>query len=550
MMAVAKRQTLRSARGKTLTSRCPDWCRAFLLAALPLLAMPSSAADAAQTPNGATDASRFDVWEIRVSGNSVMPVRDVERVVYPFLGPQRAMADIEAARTALEAAFHDRGFGTVFVDIPEQEVADGLVRLHVTEGKLNAVTLAGAHYFSGRAIRSSIPAAAPGTVPHLPTLQHELAGVNSKTADRVVTPVLKAGPQPGTVDLGLAVRETLPVHASAEINDAYTADTTRLRAIVAVSYDNMFGRLDSASLQYQTAPQDMKEVDVLAASYAARLTGSDARLAAFYVNSNSDVATVGAIAVLGKGSVYGLRLINPLGEAVSGAPTLTLGVDYKDFAENIRLDPDSSLQTPISYVNWSAAYGGSWHHDNLQFAGSLAANFGLRGVGNDAYEFENKRFRARPNYLYLRGDANVVAPLPLGTAVSISLAAQGALEPVIANEQFPIGGAEGVRGYLEAEALGDTGIKSSVQFGSPRWKWFADRVALDAFAFADYGIVSTLQPLPGEPSSTDLGSIGLGLNFTALSHLSGELAFAYPLLDGPRTQAGDSRIHFALRTTW
>lgn len=44
----------------------------------------------AQTPPVAADAKpeeHFDITEFRVLGNSLLPNRDIERAVYPFLGP-------------------------------------------------------------------------------------------------------------------------------------------------------------------------------------------------------------------------------------------------------------------------------------------------------------------------------------------------------------------------------------------------------------------------------------------------------------------------------
>ena len=68
----------------------------------------------------------------------MLPRPAIERAVYPFLGPDRTIDTVKQAADALEKAYKDAGYGAVFVDIPEQEVADGLVRLKVTEGKLES----------------------------------------------------------------------------------------------------------------------------------------------------------------------------------------------------------------------------------------------------------------------------------------------------------------------------------------------------------------------------------------------------------------------------
>src|SRR5262249_37272057 len=154
----------------------------------------------------------------------------------------------------------------------------------------------------------------------------------------------------------LNVKDELPFHGSIELNDQYTVDTSRLRAIASASYDNLFGRLDSLSLQYQTAPEEPAEAQVWAASYTARLPDGKSKLALFSVDSGSGVATVGdagaIVPVLGKGQIMGLRYVHPLVASAAQTHVFTAGVEYKDFSESIV--SDNLLHTPISYVNFSA----------------------------------------------------------------------------------------------------------------------------------------------------------------------------------------------------
>src|SRR5215470_8667083 len=73
----------------------------------------------------ASAASTFDVLEFQVEGNTVLDPRIIERTVYPFLGPDKTIENVERARAALEQAYRQAGYGAALVDIPEQRVADG-----------------------------------------------------------------------------------------------------------------------------------------------------------------------------------------------------------------------------------------------------------------------------------------------------------------------------------------------------------------------------------------------------------------------------------------
>src|SRR5262245_40439082 len=228
-----------------------------------LLPVMLSAATMAAEPETQAPQPKFGISEYRVLGNTVLQPIEIERL----LGQDKTIADVEEARQKLEALYRDSGYGAVYVDIPEQGVESGIVRLRATEGRLDRVRVTGSRYFSNGRILEELPALRPGEVVHLPVLQEQLADSARRTPDRSITPVLKAGRSPGAVDLELRVQDKLPFHASAELNNRYSANTTHTRASFTLGYDNLFQRYNSLSLQYQTSPEDVSETRVLAATY-------------------------------------------------------------------------------------------------------------------------------------------------------------------------------------------------------------------------------------------------------------------------------------------
>jgi hemolysin activation/secretion protein len=521
--------------------------RATLLTAFVLTGPVNVALASVTAPSDPAGQPHFSVKEYRVLGNTVLAVRDIETVLYGLLGDDKTLTDVEAARTALEKAYHDHGFGTVFVDIvPGQDVADGVVRLRATEGRLNQTTIGGARYFAERDILASLPAAAPGTVPNITALQQQLAAVNAQSADRLVVPILRAGPTPGTVDMALKVDDHLPLHGSVELNNQYTPDTKPLRATLALSYGDLFADLDALSAQYQTTPQKTGQVGVFAINYAAHPVLGGLRPSAYFINSDSAVSTIGTLSVLGKGQIAGLRLAFPLLLDAATSQAINLGTDYKHFRQSVNLDTGVALNTPISYVNLTLAYNGSWRSERQLETLNIAANFGPRGIANNPNAFENDRFQARPNYFYLRGDGSWSRTLPGQWHLSLRIAGQYTREPLISNEDYPIAGFDGVRGYLEAEVLGDTGIKGSFQLQSPPLQRHASSLA-DAFVFFDAGHAIMLEPLPGEPGHFDLRSYGAGIDLLPGRGLTGSVSWAMPLKAGPRTAEHEARYLFLVR---
>lgn len=528
-----------------------------LAAAASLHGAARAAATEAEPPAG--DSPRFDVWEYRVLGNTVLDVRSIEAAVYPYLGPQRTIDDVQSARAALEAQFRDAGYGTVYVDIPEQDTADGIVRLQVTEGTLDRIRITGARWFANGRIRAKMPALVRGTAPRLPALQEQLARVNAENPDRIVTPVLRAGRTPGTVDIELKVQDRLPLHAALEVNDRYSADTTRTRLAANLSYGDLFALNHSLSFQYQVAPEEADDSRVFAATYVAPLTSRDV-IALYAVDTRSDVAALGTLSVLGSGRIYGARYIRSIGSSSSGFRNLTLGFDLKRFDESIRLDADAeAIETPIEYGAWSLVYAGGTRSERWRANWSVGGFFGLRGLFNDPAEFNaepsapssqvGKRAGARPNYFYVRGNAGFERALPRGFTAAARFGLQLTTQPLINNEQFAIGGVDTARGYLESEQLGDNGLSVGLELRSPNFgprlgSWNQD---LRFMLFYDAAVIGLIDPLPEQVDEFDLASVGAGLRVRAFGGLEAALDWAYPLVPSDRVAVGDPRVHFSVK---
>jgi hemolysin activation/secretion protein len=521
-------------------------------ALLPLSAIAQEAGTAAQPaePQAAPAEAPFAVLEYRVLGNTTLPRREIEAAVYPFLGESRTFADVESARLELENAYRRAGYGTVFVDVPEQEVQEGIVRLRVTEGRLDRVRITGARYFANADIREALPSLESRKVPNLPAVQAELAQLNAVTGDRVVVPVLKAGRTPGTVDVELKVDDELPLHGSLELNDRNTASTTDLRLTAAISYANLFQRQHSFNFQYQTAPQEPSETRALVASYVFRTEALPRTAIALYaVDTTSDVAALGTLAVIGQGRIFGARAIRSLQDSLTYSHNLTLGVDYKDFLEDIRLEGDEGLVTPIRYLNWSLAYGGTRRFEAGLLTVNAAANFGLRRILNDADEFADKRFLGSPNYFYVTAGGQYERRLPWNFSAVARLATQFTQTPLVNNEQLAIGGADTVRGYFEASQLGDYGFNGSLELrhsGLSKLLRVPEGAAY-AFAFYDAGIVSILQPLPSQTSQFDLASWGFGVRVLDWHGLALSADWVRALTPAGAVLGGDQRTHFSVR---
>ncbi|MFT3930553.1 MAG: ShlB/FhaC/HecB family hemolysin secretion/activation protein [Spongiibacteraceae bacterium] len=488
--------------------------------------------------------ARFDIWEYRIAGNTLLTTDRIEGAVSPYLGPQRLIGDVNEAAANLERAYREAGYPTIYVDVPEQDVVGGIVELKVVEGRLDRVRIEGARYFTLSGIRNKMSSLQPGQALHVPTMQKELAALNALSPDMKVVPVLKPGVTPGAVDLDLKVNDQRPLHGSIEINNYSSANTTDTRASFALSYDNLWQKQHSFGLQWQVSPEATDEVNVLVGTYIAPWFDTNKRIAFYMVDSNSDVASVGDINVIGDGRIYGVRYVIPLESDRSFVHSLSMGADYKDYSEIIRLDPENKIATPIDYATWTFQYNASAFSEKSQTQWTIGTTFGIRGVGNSDDEFFDKRYNARSNFVYLNASMNRTDFLPADWQLRTRFSGQIADSPLINNEQFSAGGVHSVRGYYESQTLGDNGVSGSLELRTPSFQKSVEKISnFRALAFIEGAHLQVKDALPDQEDSFDIASVGLGLVLQAFEKLDVSLDWGYALKDSNSIERGDDRFN-------
>lgn len=509
---------------------------------------PPPPAESAAPADASASTETFDVWEYQVEGNTLLPAPEIERTVYGFLGEKRTIDDVTAAQRALEALYHGRGYGTVLVDIPEQDVEGGVVRLKVTEAPVSRLTVSGSRYFSLGRIKAGVPSLAVGKAPHLPTVQKELAALAGKSADRAITPVLRPAPEPGRLEVELKVEDELPVHGSMEINDRFSADTSRTRVSGALRYDNLWQRGHSLGVSYLVSPEETEEVEVFSGNYLWRFENLDHLLSLYAVRSNSSIATIGTLGVIGNGTIAGARYTIPLRGLDDYFHSVTLGMDYKDFGESIGLLGNDAINSPISYSMFNLNYAGSRFGERSRTRFDFTLNLAPRGLGNTDKEFQRKRFKARPNFVYATAVLEHEQQIYEALRIFGRLGGQVANSPLINNESYAAGGVNNVRAYLESEKQGDDAVNAALElrYDLPRPEALAAVQIFEVFTFTDATGFRVKDPLPGATDQGLLWSTGLGFRLTALRHIDAMLVWAMALRDSERTESGDDRLHFNL----
>jgi hemolysin activation/secretion protein len=505
-------------------------------------AAPTSAEQEAQSATG----SLF-IREFRVKGSTKLPMPEVEDAVYPYLGPGRTEGDVEQARAALEKVYQDKGFQTVSVVIPQQEVRGGVVYLQVEEAKVGRLRVKGSRYFSLDAIKKGAPSLAEGKVPNFNEVARDMVALN-QLPDRRITPTMRPGVEPGTYDVDLNVKDTFPLHGSLELNNRYSQNTTPLRLNGAVSYSNLWQLGHTLGFSFQIAPQNIDDAQVYSAYYLARIPQVEWFSLMFQATrQNSNVSTLGGGATAGNGSIVGGRAMFtlPAPNTVGFYHSLSLGLDYKHFDQDITVG-GVTTGSPITYWPWSLNYNAALAGKSSTTELNAAVVFGFQGMGSTEVEFDNRRYNADGSFIYFRGDLSHTQDLPFGFQAYGQTQGQIANQPLVDSEQFSLGGLDTVRGYLESEVLGDNALCGTFELRTPSVPQVLGIDEWRFYGFVDGGAATLNDPLPEQTSRFNLASIGAGSRIHLLEFLNGSVDAGVPLISQPDSSRGQVRVTFRL----
>lgn len=511
-----------------------------------ILALTAFASQAADVPS--PDVIRFEIKGFNVSGNSLLPQAQVDAALAPFTGKDRDFGHVQRALEALEAVYHKIGYKVVQVELPEQELNQGTVKLKVVEVKIGKVLVSGNTVFDEANIRHSLPGLREGETPDLNRISASLKLANENPAKKV-TLQLESGDKDNEVNASLKVIDQKVWNIALNLDNTGNAATGKTHAGLVFQHANVAGLDHVASLQYTTTLEKPSNVSVYGAGYHIPLYSLGGSLDLYGSYSNVDSGTVAAgvfnLQVSGKGAVYGFRYNHSLGRFGTYEPKVSFGLDHKAFINSVELS-GTQLGKDVTVHPLTVGYTGSWTLDGSDVGVSLNLSRNIPGGkrGSSA-DFNGVRVGAKPGYTILRYGANLSRVLAGDWQMRLGLAGQYTRDALIPGEQFGVGGGSSVRGFTEREVSNDYGYQLNAEIYTPN---LCDKLGGGAaqcrlVGFADAARALRNHALAGETESTTLGSVGVGLRVMVDRHLSMQVDYGHVLNTGGIADKDKNRLH-------
>ncbi len=517
-----------------------------------LLFILTSFAAADNVPN---EIPHFDINGYKVEGNTLLSPDKIDSIVAPFTGKGKDFGTVQEALEALEQEYHDRGYTTVQVLLPEQELQNGIILLNVVETRLGRVRINGNRFFDELNIRRSLPGLREGQPPNINDISRSLKLANENPAKKVNLQ-LQSSDKDNEVDANLQVTDEKPWKASLTFDNTGDANTGRFRIGALFQDANIFNRDHLLTLQYITSSSQPDHVSIYGMGYRIPLYSMGASIDFIGAYSNVDSGTLSVasnnLQVSGKGTTLGLHYNQNLKRIGDYEHKLTLGLDYRAYINNVTFG-SIQLGNNVTVHPLSLTYGGTWTLERTNAGFYLGYSRGLPSLGGGDRDttafFDKVRAGAPVEYNIFRAGANFLYTFGSDWQARALVNGQYTDDMLVPGEQFGIGGATSVRGFDERFIADDRGIAGSVELYTPDLSRLAGirTVQCRALVFYDMGYISQINPLPGEVASATISGVGPGVRITDGKHFSVSTDYGFivqPVVGG--RARWDGRWHMML----
>ncbi|MFC4307857.1 ShlB/FhaC/HecB family hemolysin secretion/activation protein [Steroidobacter flavus] len=441
-----------------------------------------------------------------------------------YLGQPLRQSGLKRLLTTVNLYYagHDKPF--VNVNVPGQEVTDGVLRILVVEGRVEHVKVEGNRYFADDQYIAAL-GVNPGDPLQKSQLDANIAWIN-RNPFRAATIVAAPGESFGGTNLIVRANERYPLRVYANADNTGSPTTGEERLGVGVNWGNAFGL--GHQLNYQlTTSTDFDRSIGHSASYVIPLPWHHLlTFSGAWSRINADMPV--DFDSQGTSWQTAFRYEAPLQPNARGwNQSLLAGADFKRSDNNLEFGgiPVTDNTTDIVQAVLGYRMSSEDNYGRTGFAATVAYSPGSLGSRNKTEYFDISRWGAESDYSYARLDLDRLTRLPANFSWHLSASLQVASGNLLGSEQLALSGTYGVRGYGENDSFADGGYMIRNELLLPVMNASSLFVRVQPLVFHDYAQGSNKRLLPGERDRTTLSSAGLGGRVSFGQ--SCELRFAY-----------------------
>jgi hemolysin activation/secretion protein len=487
--------------------------------------------DEPTAPPGAENV-RFILKTLEIQGVTAFTPEQLQLLYQTKINTEISLAELYIIADQLNNLYRQGGYILTRVLVPEQTIQQGVARIEVVEGFVEAVKFVGTTPAQegrlrgfGEWIQRSRPLKSSALERNL-LLMNDLAGYEVRAR-------LDPGQEVGGSVLTLQLIYD-PFDPFFEVNNWAPDSVGPVRLQGGVFLNSLGNQGERFSLSAATTPFDFEELasgrfdfqipigfDGVTLATSASYTGTQpgAAVAPFRVTGESFNFNLGLSYPLIRSRQLNLSL-NGLFDLTNS----TIATRFLGFPIVLSQDRIRSLRVGATVDNINA----------LGFtSATILLSQGLSGLGARLEGSQGAPLsRANGQATGFKVNLNFAQLFTLPQQFNLLLTGTGqvASTSLLVSEQFGLGGPSFGSAYNPSQLLGDDGYGLRLELQRPvNYRAGTTPMVSQPYTFVDYGQVFLKQPTAAEPGNRELASAGLGLRQFISNYLQMRLELAFPL---------------------
>ncbi|PJG56132.1 ShlB/FhaC/HecB family hemolysin secretion/activation protein [Bradyrhizobium forestalis] len=456
---------------------------------------------------------KFRLRKVTFDESKFITPAELDEIAKKYVGKDVDIAALLQLVADINAIYAARGIVTGIATLPEQDAKGGIVRIKLTEGRLQKTTIEGNKQTRTDYILDRVKEP-EGKVLDVPKLNRDVIWFN-RTNDVQIKALLQPGTSFGLTDLQFAVIEP-PVDTLQLFTDNQGAENTgRWEGGAFYKRHGLFG-VDDRLTFYGVRSDGNLNGNV---AYSIPVNPWGGRAGVSYTEGKIKIiqGPFVALDVTGRSSQAAVNFSQPVWVTqdwlVLLNAALTEGKTVSRFA--------TVAVTDDHYDKTTAGVSVTKSGNTYSITVSPAVNY---VAWHDYVLGNNRAFNTYTGSLIATSAAG-----PANFSANVLASWQYTQEKLLPGDQiFSIGGPTTVRGYPSNSASGDSGYYFNAEL---HYNWSQWLRGFDTYIFTDWGAVySTF------PGVTELASVGVGFSWTYAPCMTFEANYATPLKMAVSTQ--------------
>lgn len=469
----------------------------------------------------------FVLKKVVIKDSTAYSEEQLKSIYADKIGQKISLNELNGVAAAITAKMRNDGYILSRAILPPQNINGGVVTIRIVEGHVNNVRIEGdvgtgrnlIQQYADR-IRAEKPLNSK-TLERYLLLMEDLPGVQARA---VLQP---AAGVPGASDVIVTVTRKM-VDGTVSLDNRGSKYLGRYQAGITLAGNNVIGMEERTQFRIINTAFDPSELKYGEVKHEEQIddNGTKLILGASYVKSEPG-STLSFLDIEGRSRSASVMVSHPFERSRQSNTYGSL-----EFAiQNVDL---KTVGSPLYEDRLRTLTGGMAHDfvDQWAAVNRLEANI-VHGMGIlDTSSDTGVRSRAsgKPSFWKFEGKASHLHPISGPFYLSVSGAGQYSFDPLLAAEEFTLGGAEFGSAYDPAEISGDSGLAGRLEL---QYNESADASYLQQYqlyGYYDAGVVWNRDIVGvSEEKRLSLTSVGLGTRLNFNNAVSGNLELSRPL---------------------